>query len=230
MKWTKAAVEFLENNCFHQNGKVLVRDSDIAYQELINDRLAEIRDNNTKVLTNILDFACGTARQLEINDFNDWANTGVVYYGYDKSEEMLKKAKEKFSNYFTSDLKEIDDDIDLLISNDVLQHTKNFDEFTNMITEMLLISNNVICHCWYEDQEKYQKISLVGESFDEFFVDPIKLENYFTENLKEYDFDIIRFPNERPYKCLVFTLSLKDKVADQSPTEVKEIESSMGQI
>ena len=220
MKWTKEVVEYLENNCFHQNGKVLVRESDMVYQGKIDDLIKNhLRDKSEDGSIKVLDFGCGTGRQLELNNYSYENNE---YIGHDKSKEMIEKAKEKFPNNQFSDLDPFalnPDMIDLLISNDVLQHTKNLDEFTNIITEMLLISNNVICHCWYEGQEKYQKISLAGEFFDEFFVDPVKLENYFNEVLKEYDFDIMKFPNQKPYKCLVFSLSLKEK-------EVKEIEKT----
>lgn len=220
MKWTKEAVEYLENNCFHQNGKVLVRDSDIAYQGLIDNKLDELTDLGKSL--SILDFGCGTGRQLEINDIN--IKYPINYIGYDKSKEMIEKAKEKFpSDCFTNDLNEIPDTIiDLLIINDVLQHTEDFDAFKNALEEMLLISNNVIAHCWYEESEKHQVVTLAKEKFHEFFVNPIKLEEYFKSELKEYDFDIIRFSNQKPYKCLVFSLSLKDKIADQVLEGIKE--------
>lgn len=220
MKWTKEAVEFLENNCFHQNGKVLIRESDNAYQGKIDDLIKNhLRDKSEDGSIKVLDFGCGTGRQLELNNYS---YENHEYIGYDKSKEMIEKAKEKFPNNQFSDLNPFalnSDMIDLLISNDVLQHTKNFEAFKDLLEEMLLISNNVICHTWYEEEEKHQVVTLAKEKFDEFFVDPVKLEEYFKSELKEYDFDIIRFPNEKPYKCLVFSLSLKEK-------EVKEIEKT----
>lgn len=217
MNWTSEVVNFLENNCFHNNEKVLVRESDIAYQGLIDNKLEELTDKSIMPIS-VLDFGCGTGRQLEINDFQ--IKHKIHYIGYDKSEEMIKKAKSKYPEqaFYNSEPFALDSNIiDLLISNDVLQHTENFDKFKELLEEMLLISNNVICHCWYEEEEKYQKVTLENEKFHEFFVDPIKLEKYFKEQLKEYNFYIIRFPNEKPYKCLVFTLNLKENEAKEEP-------------
>lgn len=196
MIWSNKVVEHLENTCFHneKTKAVLARESDKLYIEKLNEVYTpELQ---------ILDFGCGTARQLELSkiDSDD-------YTGYDSSEEMIKVAKEKFPDFqFSSNKDDIDIAFDIVISNDVLQHTKDLNSFKSLLQEINSKSTEVtILHFWYsKDVDKLQIIEIADEKFYEFFISLESLNKVIEEfNLKA---EIFTIDNKESYPCIVLVI------------------------
>lgn len=195
-KWSKNVVEHLENNCFHNNNEVLNRESDKYYQKLIS---SEIVLGSNQV---IIDFGCGTARQLELNMI-DKEN----YIGFDTSDSMLEKAKEKFPEHDFINTWSGYGNVDLVICNDVLQHVSSLDEFKNLLKSICNMGNIIILHFWYDkDTTKHTEVKIYNETFSEFFISEKDLEDALLE-INNKNVSIRYFRDEKPYPCVVVQIN-----------------------
>jgi SAM-dependent methyltransferase len=199
MAWSKNIVELLEQNAFYNNGQPLKRESDVFILDILKEESAKG--------STILDYACGTGR---LYDLLKAENVPVIYSGYDSSEDMIEKAKEKFPDaIFTN--KVPDKVFDVVVNIDMLQHSETMDEFKAKMKDVLATGKKVIFHFWYKDFQDFQWVGLDTERFPEIFPNPAVIINELLYQFGEASARLMLFPNCQPYKTAVIVVNQPEK-------------------
>lgn len=209
--WHKQMVEHLESNCFHnRNGEVLERKSDKYYNLIVSKYLArELTTIDNEYPISVLDFGCGTGRQLELNLIPK-----ENYTGFDSSIEMIEKARNKFPKHtFISDKKDLENKcFDLVLCNDVLQHVSSIDEFKSLLKELASFGNYLVLHFWYTEEPSSKPLAtkIFNTVYPEFFISKKDLEEILLDDsfIKYSDIELNYFDKQKPYKCCVLELNL----------------------
>lgn len=195
--WPTEVVELLENNAFYNQGEPLKRESDIFIIEILKN---EIENGKS-----ILDYACGTGR---LYDLLKREGLTPLYTGYDSSEGMIKKAKEKFSDVqFTNKLPSKKTDV--IVNIDMLQHSDSFEDFKNKAKDISGLAKKVIFHFWYKDKYEEQQIAIKGNEFNEIFPSPANIINELMPLFDDHNITVKLFPDCQPYKTAVIVAERK---------------------
>lgn len=195
--WPTEVVESLENNAFYNQGEPLKRESDIFIIEILKN---EIENGKS-----ILDYACGTGR---LYDLLKREGLTPLYTGYDSSESMIKKAKEKFPDIqFTN--KVPSKKADVIVNIDMLQHSDSFDDFKNKAKDISGLAKKVIFHFWYKDTYSEQQIAIKGNEFNEVFPSPANIINDIMPLFDDHNIIVKLFPDCQPYKTAVIVAERK---------------------
>lgn len=195
--WPTEVVELLENNAFYNQGEPLKRESDIFIIEILKN---EIENGKS-----ILDYACGTGR---LYDLLKREGLNPLYTGYDSSEGMIKKAKEKFSDVqFTN--KVPSKKADVIVNIDMLQHSDSFEDFKNKAKDISGLAKKVIFHFWYKDIYSEQQIAIKGNEFNEIFPAPANIINDLMPLFDDHNITVKLFPDCQPYKTAVIVAERK---------------------
>ena len=195
--WTNEVIDSLENNAFYWQGEPLKRESDIFIINLLKDEIAA-----GKI---ILDYACGTGR---LYDLLKREGLEPVYIGYDSSEGMIRKAKEKFPDAQFSG-KVPSKKADVIVNIDMLQHSDSFEDFKNKAKELSGLAKKVIFHFWYKETYLEQQIVIKGNEFNEIFPAPANIINDIMPLFDEHNITVKLFPDCQPYKTAVIITEKK---------------------
>jgi SAM-dependent methyltransferase len=220
MNWTKNVAEYLQNKCFYNDGLPFTRSSDLFIVEKLKEEYHSGKS--------LLDYACGTGRFLDILQRAGINPEPFDYLGYDKSNAMLETAERNFPGHsFDNQIKTSSDyRFDIVICNDMLQHSKDFRDFASKFDHVRYLGKLVFFHFWYEDERRYQELTIENEKFDEFFPSKKDIEDimYSITGNVEY------FPEEKPYKCCVIVIDNRELQSEEeakAPPKAKKGKKSV---
>lgn len=217
----KNIVDFKEAHVFHENGQIVIRESEKLYQEKIKNIYSpESGFQEAGLGTKILEYGCGTGRQLEILPFEK-----EDYFGYGTAN-MIDKAQSKFPEHkFIDSIGE--ESFDIIISNLTLNQVKNKEEFQSTLEDLCIRGNNVIVRFWYSDGDDYAKeVDIFGHKYIEFFPSIATLEEMLPKI--SHDYSLAYYSNEKPYPCAVIEINmLTDEEVNKAldPDYIKRLEA-----
>jgi len=199
---------YYENEIFHNGGKVLNRESDKKFIEIIQK---EIGEDDKKI---VLDYGACTGRNLELFEINKES-----YMGYDRRENFLNYARIKFPNHhFVNEPIKENDKFDIVICNDYLnipevpivqeEDNKKIESIFEARIESIVQKGNIsIFHFWVDESTNYKEIEIFGEKLQEVFIgkDVIgTIIGNIEEKLKvKGSIEIFKKDRISPYDCAV---------------------------